>query len=124
MLRSLKMCLGVALVTAPLWSVAAPAAEETLVIDKDEQVDNNLKSFGYLSGLAHGCVETKQVSKLENEIMSVNSELTRLLGSDRAFIYTAAFGYGRNVKVEAKECKEILERYETHYQAFVKGAKA
>jgi len=120
---TLKVLLGSALCCLPLLVNAAeqPAKPAT---DQEASVDEGLKKFGYLSGLALGCVDDKQTEKLEREVMDVNAELTRLLGSDSAFLYSAAFGYGSNIELKAQECKEVLERYEARYQSFLKGAKS
>lgn len=96
---------------------AAPPA------DVEEQVDEGLKGFGYLTGLALGCVTPEQRTMLEREAMDLHAEIGRTLGGDRAFLFGAAFGYGTSSKIAVDECKVVLERYEARVDKFRKGRK-
>lgn len=84
----------------------------------EEQVDEGLKGFGYLSGLTHGCVDASQKTTLEREVMDINNEITRTLGVDRAFLYTAAFGYGTKMEIKTSDCKAVLDSYEKRVAKF------
>ena len=99
---------------------AAPAA----AVDQEEQVDDGLKNFGYLTGLALGCVAGRQRPTLEREAVDLGAEIGRLLGTDRAFIYAAAFGYGTSIETRTEECKEVLARYEQRVARFRSGRGA
>ncbi|MGL5027630.1 MAG: hypothetical protein ACRC6P_16865 [Shewanella oncorhynchi] len=88
----------------------------------EERIDEGLKKFGYLTGLALGCVDAKHTVDLEREAMNVNAEISRNLGIDRAFLYTAAFGYGSNIELKIDECKEVIQSYESRIETFRKGA--
>lgn len=88
---------------------APPQGEEG---DAEEQVDNGLKRFGYLAGLAHGCVTDAQRGLLEREAIDIHAGISRLMGSDRAFLFSAAYGYGTNIKVETKECADVIKTYD------------
>lgn len=95
-------------------------------LDAEEQLDDGLKSFGYLTGLALGCVVEDQRVSLETEAIDLHAAIVRLLGTDRAFLFSSAFGYGTTVKVETKDCKEVLDRYDarvTKFRAARGGAK-
>jgi hypothetical protein len=107
---------------------AAHAAEPTAssappapTVDEEEQVDEGLKRFGYLAGLSRGCVvETQQVD-LEREALDLHAAISRLLGTDRAFLFASAFGYGTTVQVETSECVEVLKTYDEHVAKFRAG---
>jgi hypothetical protein len=94
-------------------SSAAPAA-----VDEEEQLDEGLKRFGYLAGLARGCVVEKQRVDLEREVLDLHAGIARLLGTDRAFLFAAAFGYGTTDEIGTKECVEVLETYERRVEKF------
>jgi hypothetical protein len=87
-------------------------------LDAEEQLDDGLKSFGYLTGLALGCVVEDQRVSLETEAIDLHAAIGRLLGTDRAFLFSSAFGYGTTVKVETKDCKEVLDRYDARVAKF------
>ena len=97
----------------------APAA--TPAVDPEEQIDEGLKNFGYLTGLSLSCVATGQRGLLEAEAVDLNAEVSRLLGVDRAFLFAAGFGYGSTVKVDLSECKTVLQRYEARVSKFRAG---
>ncbi len=99
------------------------AAEEksTSIVDPEEQLDDGLKGFGYLTGLALGCVEISQRSMLERESLDLNAEIARMFGTDRAYLFAAAFGYGSSVTLKLDECKTVLARYEMRVSKFRQG---
>lgn len=88
------------------------------VQDAEEQIDEGIKKFGYLTGLARGCVKPEQHAGLEREALDLNNAIGRLLGTDRAFLFASAFGYGTSMTVEAKDCQEVLTRYEARVEKF------
>ena len=106
----------------------APAAEapEPTVVDEEEQLDEGLKRFGYLAGVARGCVVEEQRPALEREALDLNATIARLLGVDRAFLFASSFGYGTTVVVEAKDCPEVLNTYDARvatYRSSLGGRK-
>lgn len=108
------LCVGLAL--SPLALATTPAAP-----DGEEQLDEGLKGFGYLTGLALGCVAKEQRKALEREAMDVNADITRLLGVDRAFLFTASFGHGTSVELPVDDCKAVLVRYQARVAKFRQG---
>jgi len=94
-------------------SAAAAEADDTEI-----QVDDGLKRFGYLAGLARGCVADHQRTGFEREALDLHNAIGRLLGTDRAFLFAAAFGHGTSVTLETDECKEVLSRYEARVENF------
>jgi hypothetical protein len=114
-LQAFVLCCG--LVVSPMGLAQTPPASG----DAEEQVDEGLKGFGYLSGLALGCVVKGQRAALEREAMDLNAEIGRLLGIDRAFLFVASFGYGTSVELKTEDCKTVLERYEAQVAKFRQG---
>jgi len=97
----------------------APAPTPVAVtVDEEEQVDEGLKRFGYLAGLARGCVAANQRVALEREALDLNAAIGRLLGVDRAFLFASSFGYGTTVVVETKDCADVLKAYESRVEKF------
>ena len=90
-------------------------------VDEEEQLDEGLKRFGYLAGLARGCVVEAQRVELEREALDLHAGISRLLGTDRAFLFSSAFGYGTTVQVETKDCAEVLKTYEERVAKFRAG---
>jgi hypothetical protein len=101
------------LVLAPL-----PLLAETAPADAEEQIDNGLKDFGYLAGLTRGCIASEQAGDLEREVVDLHGTIGRLLGTDRAFLFAAAFGYGSSMLTPAEECKPVVSRYEEQVESF------
>jgi hypothetical protein len=97
---------------------SAPAAT---AVDEEEQLDESLKQFGYLAGLARGCVVEAQRADLEREVLDLHAAIGRLLGTDRAFLFSSAFGYGTNVQVETKDCAEVIGTYDQRVAGFRAG---
>jgi len=94
--------------------------------DSEEKLDEGLKRFGYLAGLARGCVARSQLAALEREVLSINNSITQLLGTDRAFLFATSFGFGTSVEVENSDCAVILKNYEARvakHRAGAGGAK-
>ena len=99
----------------------APSAPAATVVDEEEQLDEGLKRFGYLAGLARGCVVEAQRVDLEREALDLHAGIGRLLGTDRAFLFASSFGYGTTVEVETKDCAEVLQTYEARVASFRAG---
>lgn len=113
-----------ALAVSVLLPLPAAAETPTPTPDPEEALDEGLKQFGYLAGLARGCVAEEQQTDLEREALDLHAGIGRLLGTDRAFLFAAAFGYGTSVVVEIEQCKEVLSKYEERVQSFRAGRGA
>jgi hypothetical protein len=100
-------------------AAASPAAATP--VDEEEQLDDGLKRFGYLAGLARGCVVEAQRVDLEREALDLHAGIARLLGTDRAFLFASSFGYGTTVAVPTKDCADVLENYEQRVAKFRAG---
>ena len=108
---------------APLASAqtAPPQVAQNAPADPEAEVDDGLKNFGYTTGLALGCVAKEQRVALQREAVDLNAEITRLLGSDRAFLFAASFGYGTTIEVKTSDCKAVLDRYTLRVAKFREG---
>ncbi|ALE15925.1 hypothetical protein AMC99_00615 [Altererythrobacter epoxidivorans] len=106
---------------SPWQAVAQDEGGEAL--SQEEQVDNGLKNFGYIAGLSRGCVAESQQVAFERDVLDMHASISRLLGVDRAFLFSAAFGYGTSVAVETENCAEILRQYEKRSAKFRNAAQ-
>jgi hypothetical protein len=105
----------------PAAAKPATTATATPTVDEVAQVDEGLKRFGYLAGLARGCVVEAQHTPLDREALDLNNAIGRLLGTDRAFLFTSSFGYGTSVQTETKDCADVLKAYESRVEKFRAG---
>ncbi|MDC8755175.1 hypothetical protein OIK40_11050 [Erythrobacter sp. sf7] len=110
-------CCGLLALAAPGIAAQKDASAESgtaqaASADGEERLDDALKRFGYLAGLARGCVVDEQQAALEREVLDLNGSITRLFGIDRAFLFSSAFGYGTSLEVSTDECVEVMKNYE------------
>lgn len=119
MQRILKILLSYVFLTLSIFAVAKENPADLL--QAEAEIDDGLKKFGYLTGLSLGCVTSEQKADLEREAMDVNGEIARALGLDRAFLFSASFGYGSNIELKIEECSEVLKRYEEKIHSFRKS---
>jgi hypothetical protein len=105
-------------------SVAASQASQVdEQVSQEEQVDNGLKNFGYIAGLSRGCVAENQQVAFERDVLEMHATISRLLGTDRAFLFSSAFGYGTSVTVEVENCAEVLKQYQNRSAKFRSAAQ-
>ena len=106
---------------SPLASASDAPAAPADATDPEAQFDESLKRFGYLAGLARGCVVAEQRVDLEREALDLHGAIGRLFGTDRSFLFASAFGYGTTVSVDTQECEEVVRRYEERVARFRAG---
>ncbi|GIU44744.1 hypothetical protein TUM4438_16650 [Shewanella sairae] len=111
---SFLLFVAITALTAPVMANTA----KSYIVPTEEQIDTGLKNFGYLAGLALGCVAVDQKAQLETEALNINSQISRTLGSDRAFFYATSFGYGSNIELNQQECTEALANFEKRAAVF------
>jgi hypothetical protein len=100
-------------------AVADAASNED--VDSEKALDESLKRFGYLTGLARGCVVDAQRPKLEREALDLATVIARLFGTDRAFLYSSSFGYGTAMQTETKDCADVVKQYDQRVERFRAG---
>ena len=125
MKKRMNRSLGTATFALALLGLAPAHAQDDSAasIGEEEQVDNGLKNFGYIAGLSRNCVAESQQVAFERDVLDMNASIARLLGVDRAFLFSAAFGYGTSVDVEAENCSEVLKQYEARTAKFRSAAQ-
>jgi len=118
-MHQLRRLLALACCALGLFAPPALWAEATSPpADPEEQLDQALKRFGYLTGLARGCVVEEQRSALERDALDLSAGIARLFGSDRAFLFASSFGYGTSISVDVKDCAEVISSYEERVADF------
>ena len=120
MKNNIIKCLGAGTLALALMgssAVSAQVADED-ALSQEEQVDNGLKNFGYIAGLSHGCVAEDQKTAFERDVLEMHAAISRLLGIDRGFLFSAAYGYGTSVVLERENCAEVLRQYENRTEKF------
>lgn len=96
----------------PKSSVAPSVSGVSPLADEEETFDEKLRQFGYWSGVALMCVESTKTKEMELRVLGIYQRITQLFGSDRAFFYAAAFGYGTSIQVDPARCKDALETFQ------------
>ncbi|MFC3146926.1 hypothetical protein [Piscinibacterium candidicorallinum] len=95
--RATSCVLAPGLLIGAVYAQTAQAPAAAPAPDPEVQLEDGLKSFGYLAGLALGCAGKESKPALERDALNINAELTRLLGADRAFLVSEGFGYGTSI---------------------------
>jgi hypothetical protein len=113
-LFNIMSILACSVVTATAASAQeAPAAPVTeTAMDPEEKLDEGLKRFGYLAGVARGCITETQRPALDRETLNLHATIARLLGTDRAYLFATSMGFGTSVTVDVKDCPNLLSAYE------------
>jgi hypothetical protein len=88
-----------------------PAAAEREIVDEDEQLDQALRKFGYVSGQACQLQEGEKRAEFEKKALDVANRILRLFGSDHAFYFAAAFGAGLVADIKDADRDKILEEH-------------
>lgn len=91
---------------------ASAAKPQPAAADDEEQFDEKLRQFGYWSGAALQCVPEAKAAETEREIVRAFNGVAQLFGTDRAFLYAAAFGYGTSRPVDKAKCPEFLKKFQ------------
>ncbi|MBY6218618.1 hypothetical protein [Qipengyuania aquimaris] len=113
-----SLAAGALMLTAAGMSPVTAQDDAGEALSEEEQVDNGLKNFGYIAGLSRGCVAENQQAAFERDVLEIHASITRLLGVDRAFLFSAAFGYGTSVITDNENCVEVLRQYESRSEKF------
>lgn len=96
-------------------------AAEKLIETVDKDFDDSLKDLGELAGEVFACEgDEPKRDKHEARVSEIYSELNKLFGSNRAFIFSVAFGYGAANEQDEKTCTELTDEFEDRYGAISK----
>ena len=69
-----------------------------------------------LAGAAYACLaEEKDLKTHETRVFSAFTRLVQLFGTERAFKFAAAYGYGTSEENEEKKCAEVVDRFNDKY---------
>jgi hypothetical protein len=85
-------------------------------VDEEEQFDDAIQQFGYVSGAAFQCASSNQAQTIEKDVMRAFTGITRLFGSDRAFFYAAAYGVGATGSIDRKKCPQYIRQFQQSIQ--------
>lgn len=106
------------------WSAGAgqagAARPQPVAADDEEQFDEKLRQFGYWSGAAMQCVPEARAAETEREVIGAFNRISQLFGTDRAFLFAAAFGNGTSRQVDKAKCPEFLKKFQE--STLVRGA--
>lgn len=93
------------------------AAEKVLeAVEKD--FDESLKDLGELAGEVFSCnSDESSRDKHESRVRDIYGELNKLFGTDRAFLFATAFGYGAASEQDKMTCTELTDEFEDRYGA-------
>lgn len=80
--------------------------------DDEAAFDDKLREFGYWSGAAFGCVPEAKQADVQRKVLETYNHIARLFGTDQAFFYASAVGYGTTIKVETANCPDFLAKFE------------
>lgn len=99
---------------APDLDEAASKAVDAVEDDFDEA----LKDLGELAGEVYACEadDAKRASH-EDRVRDIYGELNKLFGTDRAFLFSTAVGYGAASENDQKTCVELTDEFEDRYGA-------
>ena len=110
------------LVTLLLLPAVAGAQDKPAPVeDEDIQFEEAIQEFGFLSGEAYQCLPEAERGAHEREVLASYSGIARLFGTDRAFLYAAAFGAGTSAEVDKAKCPSLLESYRAAMKAGVRA---
>jgi hypothetical protein len=85
-------------------AASAAAAQEV----DDDQFDESLRRAGWVSGMALQCSDGPARAGIERDALDAAVEIGRLFGTDRAFYYAAAFGFGGADTLVRDDCEAFL----------------
>jgi hypothetical protein len=85
-------------------------------VDEEEQLDDAVQQFGYVSGAAFQCAASNQAQTLEKDARKAFTGIVQLFGSDRAFFYAAAYGAGATGNIDRNKCAQYTRQFQESMQ--------
>jgi len=111
LLAAIGLCAFFPLINFSARAEEKPDAAESEMVDEDEQLDQALRKFGYVSGQACQLQEGEKRAEFERKALDVANRILRYFGSDQAFYFAAAFGAGLVADIEEADRARILEEH-------------
>lgn len=88
---------------------------------EDQQFEDAIRNFGFLSGAAYQCLSPGERLAHDREVLTAYSGLVRLFGSDRAFFYAAAFGAGTSTSLDRSKCSAYVDDFRAAMKSSRRG---
>lgn len=88
---------------------------------EDQQFEDAIRNFGFLSGAAYQCLPQGERLAHDREVLTAYSGLVRLFGSDRAFFYAAAFGVGTSTSLDRSKCSAYIDDFRAAMKSSRRG---
>lgn len=115
----MTMLLGVAFAGLPLvqgahaqGTLPQDTAEGKAAQEADAAFDKAIVEFGQLAGASYACLAEDQDLKVhETRVFSAYTRLVQMFGTERAFKFSAAYGYGTAEANDEKKCAEIVDQF-------------
>jgi hypothetical protein len=101
-----------ALIVTILISLGTQSAIAQTTDMEEEQFDDAIEQFGYLSGNAFQCATSGEATVIEKQAMQSFTGISRLFGTDRAFFYSAAYGVGATAEIDKNKCSEYIRQFQ------------
>ncbi len=111
MMRPAVALLASALLTGPAWAqeVATDAAEAAETAETEMR--DKTRSLGYSIGNTYACTEDAAKDAFEAEAHVIFDMILKDVGSDLAFVYATAAGYGASLAREDLDCARLFENW-------------
>lgn len=70
-----------------------------------------------MAGEAFTCLKDEALDKHEVRVRSVYDKMIELFGTERAYKFAVAYGYGAAQELESDKCEETVDAFEDKYGA-------
>jgi len=98
--------------------LATEAAKDKVAKSADAGFDRSIMEFGELAGAAYACLaDDADLKRHEARVFDAYSKLIQLFGTERAFKFSASYGYGTAEQNDEKQCAAIVDRFTDKYGA-------
>ncbi len=98
--------------------LATETAEDKTAKIAEAAFEKSIMEFGELAGAAYACLaDDADLQRHEVRVFDAYSKLIQLFGSERAFKFSASYGYGTAEPNDEEQCTEIVDQFEDKYGA-------
>ncbi|HSM52222.1 MAG TPA: hypothetical protein VLA75_12550 [Thermoanaerobaculia bacterium] len=92
-------------------ALAGADQQPALAEDEDVQFEEALRDLGFVSGAAYQCLPEAERAEHDRQVLDAYSGIARLFGTDRAFLYAAAFGAGTSMSLDKAKCPTYIDEF-------------